>query len=195
MDADPARQAVRIDFLRRAIDLACELEASCVSLWSGKLIDPISEDQAMDRLAAALRRVLDHAETSSMPLAFEPEPGMFVDTFRRFDQLDQRVNHPLFRLTVDIGHVHCIEEAPVAAHLHQWGSRIENIHIEDMVRGVHEHLMFGEGTIDFPPIIQALRDTGYRRGVNVELSRHSHMAVEAVRASASFLTPLLSARP
>ena len=37
--------------------------------------------------------------------------------------------------------------------------------------------MFGEGTIDFPPIMQALRDSGYRGGVHVELSRHSHMAV------------------
>jgi L-ribulose-5-phosphate 3-epimerase len=191
MDANPARRAVRIDFLRRAIDLACELEAGCVSLWSGKMIDPIPEDEAMDRLAAALRPVLDHAETSGMPLAFEPEPGMFVDTFRRFDQLDQRVNHPLLRLTVDIGHVHCIEEGPVAAHLRQWGSRIKNIHIEDMVRGVHEHLMFGEGTIDFPPIIEALRETGYRGGVHVELSRHSHMAIEAVAAARAFLAPLL----
>src|SRR3954447_23482803 len=116
MDPDPARRTVRIDFLRRAIDLACELEAGCVSLWSGILADPISEDEAMDRLSAALRPVLDHAEASGMPLAFEPEPGMFVDTFRRFDQLDQRVNHPLFRLTVDIGHVHCVEDSSVAAH-------------------------------------------------------------------------------
>ena len=96
MDPDPARRAVRIDFLCRAIDLARQLEAGCVSLWSGILADPISEDEAMDRLAAALRPVLDHAEASGMPLAFEPEPGMFVDTFHRFDQLDQRVESPAF---------------------------------------------------------------------------------------------------
>ncbi len=35
MDPDPARRAVRLDFLRRAIDLARILEAECVSLWSG----------------------------------------------------------------------------------------------------------------------------------------------------------------
>ena len=58
-----------------------------------------------------------------------------------------------------------------------------------MVRGVHEHLMFGEGTIDFPPIIAALREIGYGRGLHVELSRHSHMAVEAVRMAIDFLKP------
>ena len=66
-----------------------------------------------------------------------------------------------------------------------------NIHIEDMVRGVHEHLMFGEGTMDFPSICKALHQIGYEKGVHVELSRHSHMAVEAVRASAAFLDPLI----
>ena len=43
-----------------------------------------------------------------------------------------------------------------------------------MVAGVHEHLMFGEGTMDFPPIFRALHAIGYPRGVHVELSRHSH---------------------
>ena len=39
-------------------------------------------------------------------------------------------------------------------------------------------------------IRQALRDIGYRGGVHVELSRHSHMAVEAVRAARACLAPL-----
>ena len=99
-----------------------------------------------------------------MPLAFEPEPGMFIDTFARFEQLDERIRHPLFHLTVDLGHVHCIEDGAVADHLRRWGPRIVNIHIEDMVRGVHEHLMFGEGTMDFPPIFAALRRDRLRTG-------------------------------
>jgi sugar phosphate isomerase/epimerase len=51
--------------------------------------------------------------------------------------------------------------------------------------------MFGEGTIDFPPIMQALCDSGYRGGVHVELSRHSHMAAETVHTAYAFLAPLL----
>ena len=39
MDPDPARRAVRVDFLRRAIDLARRLEAECVSFWSGRSSD------------------------------------------------------------------------------------------------------------------------------------------------------------
>jgi L-ribulose-5-phosphate 3-epimerase len=193
MDPLPDRRAVRIDFLKRAIDIAADLGAGAVSFWSGALRDAVGEDEAMERLVRGLRPVVEHAEARSMPLAFEPEPGMFIDTFERFARLDERVRHPLFQLTVDLGHVHCIEAGEVADHVRAWGPRIVNVHIEDMARGVHEHLMFGEGTMDFPPIVRALREVGYRGGLHVELSRHSHMAVEAVRRASAFLSPLLAA--
>ncbi len=192
MDPDPSRRAIRADFLGRAIDIARALDAECVSIWSGQMKDAIPDDQAMDRLADALQTVLRHAEVAGMLLAFEPEPGMFIDTFARFEQLDQRISHPLFHLTVDLGHVHCIEEGAVADHLLHWAPRILNLHIEDMVRGVHEHLMFGAGTMDFPAVFKALHEIRYSRGVHVELSRHSHAAVLAVRTAIQFLSPLLS---
>jgi sugar phosphate isomerase/epimerase len=190
IDPNPSRRAIRIDFLTRAIDLAAEIKADCVSFWSGILPDAASQEEAMERLTAALRPVIAHAEKRSVMLAFEPEPGMFIDTFARFRQLDDRIRHPLFQLTVDLGHVHCIEDGTVASHIRLWGPRVVNVHIEDMVKGVHEHLMFGEGTMDYPPILQALQDVGYRGGLHVELSRHSHMAVEAVQRSRDFLSSL-----
>jgi L-ribulose-5-phosphate 3-epimerase len=193
MDPDPARRAIRVDFLIRSIDLAVSLNAEAVSFWSGALPDAVGEDEALDRLAGALRPVIDRAEGRDVRLAFEPEPGMFIDTFGRFARLDERVKHPLFDLTVDIGHVHCIEPGDPASHLPAWAGRIANVHIEDMVRGVHDHLMFGEGTIDFPPVLAALRAGGYAGGLHVELSRHGYMAVEAVKRSAAFLRPLLIA--
>lgn len=194
VDPDPARREVRVDFLRRSIDIAVGLAAGAVSFWSGILPDPVPEDAAMARLAGALQPVLAHAEAANMRLAFEPEPGMFIDTFARFARLDDQLRHPLFDLTVDLGHVHCVEEGSVADHVRAWGPRIANVHIEDMVRGVHEHLMFGEGTMDFPPMLAALHEVGYPGGLHVELSRHSHMAPEAVRRSAEFLRPWLPAR-
>ncbi len=192
MDADPGRRAIRADFLCRAIDIARALDAECVSLWSGQIRDAIPQEQAMDRLAGALQPVLRHAELAGMLLAFEPEPGMFIDTFARFAQLDHRISHPLFHLTVDLGHVHCIEEGPIADHLLRWAPRILNLHIEDMVRGVHEHLMFGAGTMDFPAVFKALHEINYSRGVHVELSRHSHAGAQAVQSAVQFLVPLLA---
>ena len=65
--------------------------------------------------------------------------------------------------------------------IRRWAPRLVNVHIEDMRAGRHEHLMFGEGEIDFPPVLRALAEVGYTGGVYVELSRHSHEGPTAAR--------------
>lgn len=195
LDPDPARRAIRTDFLRRSIALAVELGASVVSTWSGAA--PPGQDEAAmyDRLTGELRPILEQAASSGVTIGFEPEPGMFIDTMSRFDQLDARVRHPAFQLTLDIGHVHCLESEPIASVIRAWGPRIVNVHIEDMVPGVHEHLAFGAGTIVFPPVLQALADAAYRGGLHVELSRQSADGARALMDAASFLRGIWPASP
>ena len=116
-------------------------------------------------------------------------------TMARYDELLERLSAPHFRLTLDLGHLHCQGETPVADYIRRYGARLANIHLEDMRRGVHEHLMFGEGEMEFPPLFDALREVGYAGGVYVELSRHSHEGPTAARRSFEFLRPLIAAAP
>ena len=187
LSADPAERERRLDFLRRAVDIAAELEAEAVSFWSGTATEATSAEISMDLLVDGCRRLCEHAARRNIRLAFEPEPGMFVDTMTRWAELHRRVGHPLFGLTIDIGHLHCLGETPIATHLHRWREWLWNVHIEDMRYGVHDHLMFGEGEIDFSEVLSALADIGYTGGVHVELSRHSHNAVETARRALAFL--------
>ena len=187
VSASSDERALRIDFLRRAIDIACDLGSDAVSFWSGILREEIPRETALVRLAEGCAEVIDHATSQKMHLGFEPEPGMFIERFAQFEELLQQVDASVFGLTIDVGHVHCVEEGPIAAHLRRWASRLVNVHIEDMRKGIHEHLRFGEGEIDFPPVMQALAEIGYTGGVHVELSRHSHMAPEVARESLDFL--------
>ena len=65
-----------------------------------------------------------------------------------------------------------------------------NVQIDDMRRGVHEHLEFGTGEVDFPPVLRGAREAGYRGLVAVELPRHSHAApLVAARSIASCAPP------
>jgi sugar phosphate isomerase/epimerase len=185
----------RMDFLRRAVDLAAELNADAVSFWSGTPQTPALDDVLMERLATGCRELSLHAAARGVRLAFEPEPGMFIDTMSRFAALHSRVAHPAFGLTLDIGHLYCLGEVPVVDHLRRWRDWLWNIHLEDMRCGVHDHLMFGEGEIDFAEVIRGLVEIGYDGGVHVELSRHSHDAVETARRSLAFLRRLESNEP
>ena len=166
--------------------------ADAVSFWSGTPLETSNPAEMMDRLVAACRRLCDHAAERSMRLAFEPEPGMLVDSMPRFAELHERVGHPLFGLTLDIGHLHCQGEIPIADHIRRWRGSLWNVHIEDMRRGVHDHLMFGEGEVDFADVFAGLRTANYTGGVYVELSRHSYDAVNTARKAKAFLDRFLT---
>ena len=159
----------RIDFLSRAIVAAKTLGADCVSLWSGVLHEAISREKAFARLVEGLSLVLEYADRKNVVLGFEPEPGMLIDTMASYAELVLEVDSPRLKLTLDVGHLHCLGEVPIAEVIRRWGARLVNVHLEDMKAGVHEHLMFGEGEIDFAPVIAVLAEVGYAGGLHVEL--------------------------
>jgi sugar phosphate isomerase/epimerase len=182
----PFERQYRLDFLQRAVYVAAALEAPVVSFWSGTPADDAPPDMLMGRLADGCRALADAAAEKGVRLAFEPEPGMFVDTMDRFAELHRAVGHPAFGLTLDVGHLHCLGE-PVAETFRRWKDVLWNVHLEDMRRGVHDHLMFGEGEMDFGAVLRGLHEVGYAGGAFVELSRHSHDAVNAARQALAFL--------
>jgi sugar phosphate isomerase/epimerase len=174
----------RVDLLCRAVDVAAELGAPVVSLWSGTVPPDLAPARAWDLLLHGVERVLDHARRAGVALAFEPEPGMLVERLRDYDLLERRLGRPEgLALTLDVGHCVCLEDDSPADCIRRAGPRLAHVHIEDMVRGVHEHLMFGEGELDLPAALAALEEIGYEGLVAVELSRHAHRAHEVVPAA------------
>ncbi len=187
LSADPDERARRLDFLRRAIEMGRNLNADAISFWSGTPEDCAAEADVWRRLVDGCKDLCHAAQESEMRLAFEPEPGMFIDTMAKYTDLHRRVGHPSFGLTLDVGHLHCQGELPIAEYVERWKDSLWNIHIEDMRKGVHDHLLFGDGEIDFPPIFDALHRIKYQGGVHVELSRHSHDAVNTADRAMEFL--------
>ena len=181
----------RVDLIKYAIRLAEKIGARCVSIWSGIKSPEMPVQTALDHLAANLEIILQTAESHGVDVGFEPEPGMFVDTMAQFRRLLNWVQHPRLKLTLDIGHLYCQGEVPLVDYIQQWAKQTVNIHIEDMRAGVHEHLMFGDGEIYFPPVIKALSDSKYSGPLHVELSRHGHDAANIARRSFEFLSGLI----
>lgn len=190
IDSNPAERRRRREFLERSVAIASILEADAVSFWAGAAPDAADVEELLKRLESELALLLPKAKAAGVPLALEPEPGMAVATTKQGMEIVRRMGDPMLGLTIDVGHVHCLSEGDPAAILRSVGDRLFNVHIEDMKRGVHDHLMFGDGEMDFPPIFDALRSIGYEKGVYVELSRHAHDAVNAARKAMEFLKPL-----
>lgn len=182
----------RYSFLQDCVYVAKEIGARELSFWSGTPTDDASPRALMVRLTDGCRRLADVAAKYDIRLAFEPEPGMFIDTMEKFADLHAAVNHPNFGLTLDVGHLVCTGELPVSEHIKRWKRWLWNVHIEDMRPGVHDHLMFGEGTVDFADVFAGLRAIDYAGMVSVELSRHSYDAVTTARRAKAFLDPFVN---
>ena len=179
---------LRIDLLRRALRIAADLGSPTVHLCSGPAPEGLPEPDAWKRLAGGVETVLETAEKYGVALAFEPEPYMFVDTVERCLHLAGLVGgHELFGVTLDVGHAHCVEESSVLDCVHRAAPLLRNVQIEDMRRGIHQHLEFGAGEIDFPPVLAALRDLNHRGLVSVEIQGGSLDAPEVARRSIEFL--------
>ncbi|MFF5563685.1 sugar phosphate isomerase/epimerase family protein [Streptomyces sp. NPDC012623] len=188
LDQDPEGRAARTALLVTAVRVAADLGAGAVHCFSGVTPPGTDTDTAWKRLEEAMGPVLDAADTADIPLAIEPEPGHLVSRLADFHRLRHLLGDPdPLGLTLDIGHCQCLEPAPPADCVREAAPWLRHVQIEDMRRGVHEHLPFGDGEIDFPPVLDALAATGYQGLTVVELPRHSHAGPEMARRSMDFL--------
>ena len=181
LESDAAARERRLDFLVCCAEMAAALGGDVVSIWSGVLPPGTEPHDAWRFLADGVARLCERVRPSGVRVAFEPEPGMLVESLAQWESLRDAVAAPNLGLTLDVGHVPCTE--PIAAHeaIRRHAGELLNVHLDDSRGGVHEHLQIGEGELDWGAIVRALADVGFAGVASLELSRHSHAAPAAAR--------------
>lgn len=179
LEAAAEERQRRLDFLVRCLAIAREVGARQLSIWSGGLPEGVAEEDAWGSLVEGVAELCDRAEDEGVGIAFEPEPGMFVESMAGWERLRDEVDHPALGLTLDVGHVLCTESYPPQEAIRRYARDLRNVHLDDMRGRVHDHLQIGEGELDFAAILAALREVGFDGIASVELSRHSHAAPSA----------------
>jgi sugar phosphate isomerase/epimerase len=186
MDADPAARKRRVEFLLRCLVQAHLLGADVLSLWAGseagdQTLESESfiaggSEELLERLAMGLVPILKRASELGVRVAFEPEPGMFVERPEGYGRLVEYMGSDGedLGLCLDVGHLVVTGDLPVEKEIERWASRLIHVHLDDAVAGTHEHLMFGEGELDLSATLKALVETEYGGLAAVELSRDSH---------------------
>jgi sugar phosphate isomerase/epimerase len=183
IEADAADRARRLEFLERCARICAELGGDTISLWSGILPQGVAADDAWRHLADGVARLVERIAPLGVRIAFEPEPGMLVSSLADWDRLRDTIDGVDLGLTLDVGHVPCTEPIAPADAIRRYASAIRTVHLDDTRGGVHEHLQIGDGDIDWPETLRALREVNFTGIASVELSRHSHAAPEAARVA------------
>jgi len=179
LDADAGERARRFDFLVRCAEICVELGGDTVSLWSGIPAPEVSPETAWGHLTDGVGQLCARLEPMAVQVAFEPEPGMLVQSLAEWERLRDAVRAANFGLALDVGHVPCTEPVSAGDAIRRYASSLRTVHLDDSRGGVHEHLQIGDGELDWADILSALREVGFAGIASVELSRHSHAAVVA----------------
>jgi D-psicose/D-tagatose/L-ribulose 3-epimerase len=136
-------------------------------------------------LRAGLEQVCAYAGRRGVVAAVEPEPGMHLETVDDYARLAGEL--PNLKLALDVGHCLVTGERDPAAAVREFAKEIGTVSIEDMKRGEHIHLAFGEGDMNTPAILDALDEIGFGGLVCVELSRESHRADTMIPQALDYL--------
>ncbi|HEX8427373.1 sugar phosphate isomerase/epimerase family protein [Hymenobacter sp.] len=167
-------RAKRVDFLTRCLDICATCQGETVSFWAGVPQPGVASTQAWDWLLEGLHQVVAAAQERGVVASLEPEPGMLVETVDDYLRLRQEL--PDLKLALDTGHLLVTGERDPAAAVAEFAPHLGTVAVEDMRRGIHEHLPFGEGDMNVPAVLAALQQVKFQGLVCVELSRESHRA-------------------
>lgn len=169
IEPDPHYRQVRIDHTARALTLAKELGAKCITTEPGGPLDGRRWGDCLDLFVEMLKPVVEHAEKEGVMLLVEPEPDLLIETADQYLEFTTKIRSPMLGLNFDIGHFYCVKDEP-APTVHKLRDHIRHVHLEDIAATrVHHHLIPGEGVIDFGSTLTALKDVGYDGWVTVEL--------------------------
>ncbi len=128
------------------------------------------------RMIERTRALVDVAASYGVVLAQEFEPGFIVgstaDLLRLFDEIPS----PHLAANLDLGHVFLCDPAPLDA-IRQIGDKIMHCHVENMARGVHDHLLPTEGDMDLGAYIRTLAEVGFTGGLALDLYKYDYEAI------------------
>jgi len=139
-----------------------------------------------------LNKAAETAEEYKIKILIEPEPSLFIENSTQFLHFINDINSDYVRLNFDIGHFYCVREDP-AKLVYRLADYIEHFHLADIaIDRAHNHLIPGQGSIDFRSVFQAIDDIGYKGFVTVELYPYQDNAVYASTTAHRYLTEILN---
>jgi sugar phosphate isomerase/epimerase len=193
IEPDRHYRQIRIDHTTRALTLARELGAPCITTEPGGPVEAgASWSAALKLFVEGLKPVLEHAEKEGVLLLVEPEPGLLIETCDQFLELVQHLDSPAVGLNFDIGHAYCVGDDP-ATSIPRVARYIRHFHLEDIAATrVHHHLIPGEGAIDFAATLRAIEGIGYQGWVTIELYPYVDDPDDAARLALQRITHTLA---
>jgi protein FrlC len=184
-----------IAYIQDGIRLAAALGCNLISVCPGHSLHGQGTLRAWDQLRRSLQALCDFAADHGARLALEPADGYETDLVQTADQalrLLGEVARNNLGVVLDVGHCHVVGESP-AEVVQRLGPLLFHVHVDDNFGQRDQHLVPGDGNIDFGPILAALVQAGYDGFLSAELGWDYTLDPDpAVARTAAYLQSFLS---
>lgn len=171
----------------RAAELAAMFGAQRLVVGGGAKRATGTRDEDFTRLAAALDRVTDIAESHGLSATYHPHLTTIVEGPLDIERL---MPHTRIGFCPDTAHLAAGGGDP-AALIRRYPDRLRHVHLKDIVLEKIQFVPLGRGDIDFRDVLQAVRETGYDSWLMVELDNYDGDPREAAEISKAYLDKLL----
>jgi sugar phosphate isomerase/epimerase len=190
IEPEEDRREIRIRHTCESLRVADYLGCKTISVPPGGPLGNITRQEAISLFHQGMERVIPLAQELGVKVLVEPEPNLLIERTQEFKSFIKDVKSDWVGLNLDIGHFYCVGEDPNAAfeELFEW---VGHVHLEDIAPSrAHDHLIAGQGTIQFPEIFDTMKRLGYQGDISLELYPYVDMPEEAGRQSLDYLRPI-----
>jgi sugar phosphate isomerase/epimerase len=125
------------------------------------------------------------AKTKGLTLLIETRANDWIGSTDAIQHLIRSTGADNMGVILDVAHVHAGKEY-LALVIPKLGAQIKLVHLSDNDGTQAYHLPPGQGNIDFPAVMQALRQVGFDGTLVVDISGGEQIVAEAVRARSYF---------
>jgi len=141
----------------------------------------LDDSSQRERLVGRLKELTAVAEVYGIRLALEPEPGFLISSTEDMQRLMDEVPSDSLACNLDLGHAFLCDEDPLVA-IKSLGSKVVHCHIENMRRGIHQHLIPQEGDMDLSLYVKVLEEISFKGAMALDLAAYDYemVAPEAV---------------
>ena len=175
--ADKAMNAESLDYFKLTLDMAKEIGSQyCMFACNHPGYGRNKED--VKKLFIENMCILsEHAQNIGQTIILEPVTpyeGTIICTSDDVRWALDQVNNPYFKCMLDLAcPLTCGE--PISEYFEKMGEDVKHIHFIDCCRDSEDHLIPGDGELDFPHITSYRKEVGYDGYLSLELfSRYAN---------------------
>jgi inosose dehydratase len=174
--------------IQQAAKLAAAFGAERLVVGGGARRAAGTTDEDYTRLGEALDRVTDIAESFGLTASYHPHLTTIVENP---EELDRLMGLTRIGFCPDTAHL-AAGGADPAAMIRKYPDRIRHVHLKDLRKDTFSFLPLGQGELDLPDIVQAIKESGYDSWLMVELDEYDGDPRAAAEISKKYLDALLN---